>query len=140
MIIFRIDSLCYSRDYHRRFVLLVFWVLLLLESYLRIWIGLLSWFYLVLVSVPQGCCFIVLHILFLFLFESSISFIFLFDRFASYSLDYHRSFFLLVFWFLLLLESYIYIYIRIALPSWFYLVLVSVAQEPQEGETRGVSV
>jgi hypothetical protein len=83
LIIFRIDSLCYSRDYHRRFVLLVFWVLLLLESYLRIWIGLLSWFYLVLVSVPQGCCFIVLHILFLFLFESSISFIFRIDSLAT---------------------------------------------------------
>jgi hypothetical protein len=35
---------------------------------------------------------------------------------------------------------YIYIYIWIALPSWFYLVLVSVSQELQEGETRGVSV
>jgi hypothetical protein len=28
----------------------------------------------------------------------------------------------------------------IALLSWFYLVLVLVLQEPQEGETRGVSV
>jgi hypothetical protein len=33
-----------------------------------------------------------------------------------------------------------HIYIWIALPSWFYLVLVSVSQEPQEGEMRGVSV
>jgi hypothetical protein len=33
--------------------------------------------------------------------------------------------------------SNIYIYIWIALPSWFYLVLVSVSQEPQEGETIG---
>jgi len=35
---------------------------------------------------------------------------------------------------------YIYIYIWIALPSWFYLVLVSISQQPQEGETRGVSM
>ena len=75
---------------------------------------------------------------FVSVFIRVFNFVHISDRFASYSLDYHRSFFLLVFWFLLLLESYIYI--RIALPSWFYLVLVSVAQELQEGETRGVSV
>jgi hypothetical protein len=33
-----------------------------------------------------------------------------------------------------------HIYIWITLPSWFYLVLVSVLQEPQEGEMRGVIV
>jgi len=33
-----------------------------------------------------------------------------------------------------------HIYIWIALPSWFYLVWVSVEQEMQEDETRGVSV
>jgi hypothetical protein len=33
-----------------------------------------------------------------------------------------------------------HIYIWIALPSWFHLVLVAVAQEPQEGETRGVRI
>jgi len=60
------------------------------------------------------------------------------DRFVCYSRDYHRNFVLLVFWFLLLLESYLHIWI--ALLSWFYLVLVLVPQELQEGETRGVSM
>ena len=38
--------------------------------------------------------------------------------------------------FLVFIVSWV-IYIWIALPSWFYLVLVSVSQEPQEGETIG---
>ena len=51
--------------------------------------------------------------------------------------DYHRSFVLLIFWFLLLLESYIY------MDCAAKLVLFGVGfsfARPQEGETRGVSV
>jgi len=40
---------CYSQDYHHSFVFACF-----LEAYIHIWIALLSWFYLVLVLVPQG--------------------------------------------------------------------------------------
>jgi len=69
--------------------------------------------------------------LFLFFFFGVFSFVHISERFARYSRDYQHSFFLLVFWFLLLLESYIDIWIM--LPSWFYLVLVLDAQEPQEG-------
>jgi hypothetical protein len=65
------------------------------------------------------------HISFLFLFESSVSFVFRIDSFATRESIITVLFFL-VFWFLLL--------------RWFYLVLVSVPQEPQEGETRGVSM
>ena len=75
-----------------------------------------------------------LHVLFLFLFESLVSFIFRIDSLATRE-TIIAVLFLLVFWFLLPLESYIYIWI--ALPSWLYLVLVSIAQE---GETTGVNV
>jgi hypothetical protein len=78
-----------------------------------------------------------LHILFLFLFKSSVSFIFQIDSLGTRETIIAVSF-LLVFWFLLLPESYVYIWI---VPlSWFYLMLVSVLQEQQEGKTRGVSV
>jgi hypothetical protein len=70
--------------------------------------------------------------------ERKKSFVHILDRFACYLRDYHRGFVLLLFWFLLLLESNIHIWI--ALLSWFYLVLVSVPQEPQEGEKRGVRI
>jgi hypothetical protein len=78
-----------------------------------------------------------LHILFLFLFKSSVSFIFQIDSLGTRETIIAVSF-LLVFWFLLLPESYVYIWI--VLLSWFYLMLVSVLQEQQEGKTRGVSV
>jgi sensor histidine kinase YesM len=78
-----------------------------------------------------------LHILFLFLFKSSVSFIFQIDSLGTRETIIAVSF-LLVFWFLLLPESYVYIWI---VPlSWIYLMLVSVLQEQQEGKTRGVSV
>jgi len=83
-----------------------------------------------------GCCFIILHNS--FLFYKVFNFVDISNRFTCYSRDYDHSFVLLVFWFLFLLESYIYIWI--ALLSWSYFVLVSVPQEPQEGETRVVSV
>jgi hypothetical protein len=72
--------------------------------------------------------------------ESSVSFIFRIDSFATREAII-AVLFLLVFWFLLLLESYIYTHthIWIALLRGFYFVLVSVLQEPQS-ETRGVSV
>jgi hypothetical protein len=70
----------------------------------------------------------------MFLFESSISFIFRIDSLATRETIIAVSFCLSEF--LLLLESYIN-YIWIALPSWFYLVLVAVAQK---GETRGVRI
>ena len=75
---------------------------------------------------------------FVSVFIQVFSFVHISDRFACYSGDYHRCFVLLVFYFLLFLESYIHIWI--APLSWFYLVLVSVLQEPQKGETRGVSI
>jgi hypothetical protein len=75
--------------------------------------------------------------LFLFLFKSSVSFIFQIDSLGTRETIIAVSF-LLVFWFLLLPESYVYIWI--VLLSWFYLMLVSVLQEQQEGKTRGVSV
>ena len=62
-----------------------------------------------------------LHISFLFLFESSVSFVFRIDLLATRE-TIIAVLFLLVFWFLLLLESYIQIWI--ALLSWFYLMLV----------------
>jgi hypothetical protein len=71
-------------------------------------------------------------------FIQFFSFVHISDRFVCYSRYYHCSFILLVFWFFLLLELYIHIWI--ALLSWFYLVLVSVLQEPQEGDTRGMSM
>jgi hypothetical protein len=76
------------------------------------------------------------YFLFMFLFESSVSFLFRIDSLAT------RETIIAV---LLCLFSSFYcllshIYIWIALPSWFNLVLVSVSREPQEGETRGVSV
>jgi hypothetical protein len=37
------------------------------------------------------------------------SFILILDRFACYSRDYNRSFVFLIFWFLLLLESFTYL-------------------------------
>jgi len=70
--------------------------------------------------------------LFLFLFESSVSFIFRIDSLAN------RETIVTVLF--CVIYIYIYIYIWIALPSWFYLVLVSISQQPQEGETRGVSM
>jgi len=76
------------------------------------------------------------YFLFLFLFESSVSFIFQID-----SLVTHETIIAVLFCFFSSFYCFlIHIYIWTALPSWFYLVLVSVSQEPQEGETRGVSV
>jgi hypothetical protein len=46
---------------------------------------------------------------FISVFIRVFSFIYISDRFACYSRDYHRSFVLFVFWFLLLLESYIHL-------------------------------
>jgi len=74
---------------------------------------------------------------FVSIFIRVFSFIHISDRFACYLQHYHRSFVLLVFLVLLLLESYIHIWI--AQLSWFYLVLVSISQE-LHGETRGMSV
>jgi hypothetical protein len=71
---------------------------------------------------------------FISVFIRVFSFIHISDRFACYSRDYHHSFVLLVFLFLLLLDIYI------TLVSWFYLVLALVSQESQEGETRGVRI
>jgi hypothetical protein len=62
-----------------------------------------------------------LHISFIFLFESSVSFVFRIDSLATRK-TIIAVLFLLVFWFLLLLGSYIQIWI--VLLSWFYLVLV----------------
>ena len=53
-----------------------------------------------------------LHISFLFLFESSVSFVFRIDSLATRETIIAVSF-LLVFWFLLLLESYIHIWIAL---------------------------
>jgi hypothetical protein len=50
-----------------------------------------------------------LHI-FVSVFIRNFSFVHVSDRLACYSRDHHRSFVLLVFWFLLLLESYIFIF------------------------------
>jgi len=82
--------------------------------------------------VSSFCIFV-----FLFLFESSVSFIFRTDSLATRETIIAVSFCLFSSFYCLLSHIYIYIYIWIALPSWFYLVLVSVAQE---GEVRGVSV
>jgi hypothetical protein len=76
-----------------------------------------------------------LHISFLFLFESSISFIFRIDSHTTLEIIIAVLFCLFSSFYYFL--SHIYIYIWIALLSWFYLVLVSVSQE---GEMRGVSV
>jgi hypothetical protein len=59
-----------------------------------------------------GCCFIIFAY-FISVFIWVFSFVCISDRFACYSRDYHRSFFLLLFWFLLLLESYIHIWIAL---------------------------
>jgi len=67
---------------------------------------------------------------------SSVSFIFRIDALATCETITAVSFFLFSGFYCFL--SHIYIWI--ALLSWFYLVLVSVLQEPQEGETKGVSV
>jgi len=72
----------------------------------------------------------------MFLFESSVSFIFRIDSLATRETIIVVSFCLFSGFYCFL--SHIYIWI--ALLSWFYLVLVSVAQEAQEGETRCVSV
>jgi hypothetical protein len=80
------------------------------------------------------------YFLFLFLFESSVSFIFRIDSLATRETIIAVSFYLFSSFYYFLSHIYIYIYIWIALPSWFYLVLVSVSQELQKGETRGVSV
>ena len=66
-----------------------------------------------IISNIFGCCFIILHI-FVSVFIRVFSFIHISDRLTCYSRDYHRSFVLLVFWFLSLLESYIYIYLDCA--------------------------
>jgi hypothetical protein len=76
------------------------------------------------------------YFLFLFLFESSVSFIFRIDSLVTRETIIAVSFCLFSSFYCFL--SHIYIWI--ALPSWFYLVLVLVSQEPQEGETRGVSL
>jgi len=81
-------------------------------------------------------CLSFLHILFLFLFASSVSFIFRIESLATRETIIAVLFCLFSSFYCFL--SHIYMWI--ALLSWFYLVLVSVAQEPQEGETRGVSV
>jgi hypothetical protein len=74
--------------------------------------------------------------LFLFLFESSVSFIFRIDSLATRETIIAVLFCLFSSFYCFL--SHVYIWI--ALPSWFYFVLVSVLQEPQEGETRVVSM
>jgi len=76
------------------------------------------------------------YFLFLFLFESSVSFIFWIDSLATRETIIAVLFYLFSSFYCFL--SHIYIWV--ALPSWFYLVLVSVSQEPQEGETRGVRI
>jgi len=76
------------------------------------------------------------YFLFLFLFESSISFTFWIDSLVTRETIIAVLFCLFSSFYCFL--SHIYIWI--VLPSWFYLVLVLVSQEPQEGETRGVSV
>jgi hypothetical protein len=70
------------------------------------------------------------YFLFLFLFESSVLFIFRIDSLATRETIIAVLFCMFSSFYCFL--SHIY--------SWFYLVLVSVLQEPQEGETRGVSV
>ena len=87
--------------------------------------------------MPIFGCFFILFQFFISILILVFSFVHISDRFACYSRDYHHSFFLLVFWFLLLPKSYIHIWI--ALLSWFYLVLVSILQELQ-GEMRAVSL
>jgi len=76
------------------------------------------------------------YFLFMFLFESSVSFIFRIDSLATRETIIADSVCLFSSFYCFL--SHIYIWI--AQPSWFYLELVSISQEPQEGETRGVSV
>jgi len=76
------------------------------------------------------------YFLFLFLFKYSGSFIFRIDSLATRKTIIAVLFCLFSSFYCFL--SHIYIWI--ALPSWFYLVLVSVSQEPQKGETRDVSV
>jgi len=76
------------------------------------------------------------HISFLFLFVSSVSFIFRIDSLATRETIIAVSFCLFSGFYCFLSHKYIWI----ALLSWFYLVLVLVLQEPQEGETTDVSV
>jgi len=76
------------------------------------------------------------YFLFMFLFESSVSFIFRID-----SLSTRETIIAVLFCLFSSFYCFLsHIYIWIALPSWFYLVLVSVLQELQEGETRDASV
>jgi hypothetical protein len=75
------------------------------------------------------------YFLFLFLFESLVSYIFRIDSLATRETIIAVLFCLFSSFYCFL--SHIYMWI--ALPSWFYLAMVSVSQEPQEGETRGVS-
>jgi hypothetical protein len=81
-----------------------------------------------------GCCFIILYTLFLFLFETSVLFIFQIDLLATRK-TIIVFFFCLFSVFLLILESYTLNWI--VLLSWFYLVLVSIPQELKKDETRG---
>jgi hypothetical protein len=76
-----------------------------------------------------------LHISFFFLFESSVSFIFRIDSLTTRE-TIIAVLFCLFSSFFIVFESYIHIWITLL--SWFYLVLVSILQEPQEGKTRGV--
>ena len=82
-----------------------------------------------------GCCFIIFHFSFLLLFESSVSFIFQIDSLATRETIITNLCFL-VFLFLLLLESYIYIWI--AQLNWIYLVLVWVPDTVQPCDTTQV--
>jgi hypothetical protein len=95
-------------------------------------------FFLAVYFTYLGVVSLFFYILFLFLFESSVLFVFRIDSFATRETIIAVLFCFFFFWFLLLLKSYIHIWIMSL--SWFYLVLVLVLQEPQEGETRGVSV
>jgi hypothetical protein len=73
----------------------------------------------------------------MFLFESSASFVFRIDSLTTRKTTI-AVLFLLVSGFYCFL-SHIYVF-GLRCENWFYLVLVSVLQEPQEGEMRGVSV
>jgi len=76
------------------------------------------------------------YFLFMFLFESSVSFIFRID-----SLSTRETIIAVLFCLFSSFYCFLsHIYIWIVLPSWFYFVLVSVLQELQEGETRDASV
>jgi len=117
----RLKRICFASTFEIRFLSVVF-VSCSLFSSCPTYLGVVSSF----------CIF-----LFLFLFESSVSFIFQIDSLATRETIIAVLFCLFSRFYCFL---HIYIYIWIALPSWLYLVLVSVPQEPQEGETRGVSL